>query len=690
MIFPSRMRYLVAAVLDADADALSRELLHLGVLHFVDVRDLDRSHRLRAESVGEERRRISEVRRRVESTLATGGINVPASVPARTGTEVVDVESVEELVDDVGKEIETLRAKQRELQQQIMRFEELDRQVAVYREAGRAAQSTGGHSYLDVRAGSVPRDRIDELRRELNSYPATDVELGGTEDRVEVLLLTLKRNAASIAEIRKRHGWEDIDLPASEEIPEGVQAAGVREKLDAAREQQERIGEQVGEVVAGRRAELERAWGDLRHAELVLDVRSYFEHTDRTVVFSGWVPEEHVARVDEAVRRVSSARCYLTWHAGREVEEHEQVRVPVRLKNPKILKPFQMLVENYGTPAYGSVDPTILVAVAYLTMFGLMFADAGHGAVLLLAGILGLRSPRVQGRTRELFGLLVWCAASAITFGVLFGAYFGMQWLPPLWFDFHGVVSGHAGEGAITSIFDILALTIYLGIAVIGIGFVLNWINLARQRHWLDVIFDRAGLVTAWLYAGGIYTAYHFVRSGYRQLPGGTELAVALVAPALVLLLKKPAEALFAGHGAAGDGGSAGGTGGAGAGAGERPSRGIAGATVAAVMNWLLELLEVASGYLANTLSFMRVAGLGIAHVTLMTAFFEIASLAAGDGGYSVFSILILIFGNALVIGLEGLSAGIQSLRLNYYEFFSKYFSGSGEVYRPISLAGRA
>ncbi|MFP4374230.1 MAG: V-type ATP synthase subunit I [Spirochaetaceae bacterium] len=681
-MFPSRMRYLVAAVLDAAADPLSRELLHLGVLHFVNVRDLDRSHRLRAEAVGEERRRVAEVRRRVESTLATGGMSVPATVGPRPGTEVVDVEACERLLDEVGKEIENLRARQRELQQQIMRLEELNRQVTVYAEAGRAAQSTGGHSYLDVRAGSVPRDRIEELRRELSSFPATDVELGGTEDRAEVLLLTLKRNAASIAEIRRRHRWEDIDLPAPDELPGDVQAAGVREKLEAAREQQERIGEQVKEVVARRREELERAWGDLRHGELVLDVRSHFEHTERTVVFSGWVPEEYVAQVDEAVRRLSAGRCYLTWHGGREVEEQEQVRVPVRLKNPKVLKPFQMLVENYGTPAYGTVDPTILVAVAYLTMFGLMFADAGHGAVLLLAGILGLRSPRVQGRTRELFGLLVWCAASAITFGVLFGAYFGMQWLPPVWFDFHGVVSGHAGEGAITSIFDILTLTIYLGIAVIGTGFVLNWINLARTRHWLDVIFDRAGLVTAWLYAGGIYTAYHFVQSGYRRLPGGTEVTVALVVPALLLLLKEPAKALFA----------RGGGGGAenGAGAGERPPRGIAGATVAAIMNWLLELLEVGSGYLANTLSFMRVAGLGIAHVTLMTAFFEIASPAAGDGGYSVFSILILIFGNALVIVLEGLSAGIQSLRLNYYEFFSRYFSGSGEVYRPISLAGRA
>ena len=388
-----------------------------------------------------------------------------------------------------------------------------------------------------------------------------------------------------------------------------------------------------------------------------------------------------LSRTTHPSRRVTEGRCYITWHAGREIEEQEQVNVPVRLRNPRILKPFQMLVENYGTPAYGTVDPTLLVAVAYLVMFGLMFADAGHGLVLLVGGLLGLRSPKVEGRTRELFGLLVWCAGSAIAFGVLFGSYFGMQLLPPVWFDFHGVVSGHAAEGTITSIFDILALTIYLGISVIGLGFVLNWINLIRRGLWLQVVFDRAGLITAWLYAGGIYTAYLFVRSGYRELPGDMALILALVVPAGLLLLKEPVEALFGPHdaGRGGDGGAE-----------DARPRGFASAAVGAVMNWLLELLEVASGYLANTLSFMRVAGLGIAHVTLMTAFFEIASLAAGDGGYGVVSILILVLGNALVIGLEGLSAGIQSLRLNYYEFFSKYFSGSGEVYRPISLAGRS
>lgn len=105
------------------------------------------------------------------------------------------------------------------------------------------------------------------------------------------------------------------------------------------------------------------------------------------------------------------------------------------------------------------------------------------------------------------------------------------------------------------------------------------------------------------------------------------------------------------------------------------------------IMEWLVELLEVFSGYLANTLSFMRVAGLGIAHVSLMVAFFQIAGMVAGeDGHYGVASIAVLIVGNALVIGLEGLSAGIQSLRLNYYEFFSKFFSGGGDAYEPVKL----
>jgi V/A-type H+-transporting ATPase subunit I len=103
------------------------------------------------------------------------------------------------------------------------------------------------------------------------------------------------------------------------------------------------------------------------------------------------------------------------------------------------------------------------------------------------------------------------------------------------------------------------------------------------------------------------------------------------------------------------------------------------------LMAWFVELLEIFSGYLSNTLSFMRVAGLGIAHASLMVSFFTLADMTEG-----IFSFLILVVGNALVIALEGLTAGIQALRLTYYEFFTKFFHGTGKLYTPISLASEA
>ena len=103
------------------------------------------------------------------------------------------------------------------------------------------------------------------------------------------------------------------------------------------------------------------------------------------------------------------------------------------------------------------------------------------------------------------------------------------------------------------------------------------------------------------------------------------------------------------------------------------------------IMEFLVEVLEIFSSFLSNTLSFMRVAGLGIAHASLMSAFYDMADMP----GNIIAKILIMILGNVLVIVLEGLSAGIQSLRLNYYEFFTKYFTGHGIAFRPVGLKSR-
>jgi V/A-type H+-transporting ATPase subunit I len=179
----------------------------------------------------------------------------------------------------------------------------------------------------------------------------------------------------------------------------------------------------------------------------------------------------------------------------------------------------------------------------------------------------------------------------------------------------------------------------------------------------MELFFDKGGIIGGWIYAGGIYIAFYMSSHQFKEFPSGRVVFLLVTLPALLIFIKEPYH--FFEHKK------------------HNPDEKFNAFTALGwIMNWIVELLEIFSGYLSNTLSFMRVAGLGIAHVCLMMSFFTIAEMTGG-----VFAVIVLIFGNALVIGLEGLSAGIQALRLNYYEFFTKFFHGTGQLYTPISLS---
>ncbi|NCC64863.1 MAG: ATPase, partial [Spirochaetia bacterium] len=303
------------------------------------------------------------------------------------------------------------------------------------------------------------------------------------------------------------------------------------------------------------------------------------------------------------------------------------------------------------------------------TMFGLMFADVGQGLVLFVIGLLFRQSykkypMRKDGMiSRNLSDLLLYLGLSAMVFGALFGSYFGLEFLPPLWFNYEAAVGGHAQDSIVTDVYGILAITIKFGILIIYTGLVLNWINLLRKRAFLTLVLDKNGLLGGLLFAVGLYLGFGFVRSGYRSFPSQPWIAP-VITIALVLLFsrgfltyylhrKRGGEALAVSH-----------------------------VILDSVMEWLVDVLEIFTGYLSNTLSFMRVAGLGIAHASLMISFKQLGDTVGGFGGLAIF-----ILGNILVIVLEGLSAGIQSLRLNYYEFFSRYFTGRGVAYEPVRLS---
>jgi V/A-type H+/Na+-transporting ATPase subunit I len=670
MMFTSPMKLLAALALSGDADAIAKELLRLGALELVSLKELSGDWKAGL-SPSEPRIsavRIAELRARAElfMAMAQPPIRRPdLDASAEGASSQPDLDAAAKLLDTVAADVNGLRERQKALQDEILKLEEIRRQIEAFDDlkAGAAASST--YSFLTIRAGLLAPDKLERLSAELEGMPSVLLPSDGSGGGASgVVLVAMKRDAARIEPLLERMGWEDARLPDTG----GGKAEAARElsaKVDALRARQADCGRELQELFGLRAEKLASLWAELRVAELTARLRSSFSTTERTVLFSGWIPAAKTAEVERGIRGAARGPCSIEWLEPRQGEA-AALPVPVEMRNPEALKPFEGLVRNYAVPEYGSVDPTPFVAVAYLSMFGLMFGDAGHGLVVALLGLFGIARARRLGKPDGLFKVMAYCGAAAIVAGALFGSYFGFELLPPLWFDYHAVVNGHEAAGAVRSIYDILGITIRFGMAVLGLGFLLNWINLIRKRDWFTLIMDKGGFIGGWIYGAGAWVAFYFVAHDYKGLPPTSLLALVLGIPSLLLAAKGPLEFILRGR--------------------RHGKRFKPGMVMDFFMEWIVELLEIYSGYLANTLSFMRVAGLGIAHVSLMTAFFQIARMISPAGPLSPAAIAVLVLGNALVISLEGLSAGIQSLRLNYYEFFSRYFNGSGKAYRPISL----
>ena len=677
ILFTTKMCHLTAVVLDEDVDNVTKELLKEGVLHFIKVTDLsdEMENHITSASPKVSQSKIAETRKRIESFFNI--INhYSADIKELDVSKLsyVNIEECNTALDELAIEIQKVRNKQKSFQQEIHKLEEIKRQLDLFSDLENI-DLTGKYMFLSIKIGTIPLEKENNFISELGPIPSVQIKLGEEDGAETTLLITMKRDAGRVEKILQKFEWKDIDFSGDFGIL-GIKAVSeIDSKIIEFKEKQEEINDSVKQLVMAKKDMLAELWANLRMNELFYRIQSFYSQTSKTMIFSGWLPASKKKALESDITSVTKNRCYLEWSDPKDIkkEKNKIPDVPVKLKNPKFLSPFEMLVKNYSIPEYGTVDPTPLVAIAYLIMFGLMFGDVGHGFVIFVLGIFGVivtgRDP-AKASINKICQLMIWCSCAAMVTGVLFGSYFGYGWYKPLWFDYHGIVVGHPGTGVVKSINDVLLIAIYFGIAVLGLGFVLNWVNCISKRNWFKLFMDKGGILGSWIYGAGVYLGFYFVKRNYKELPDGNLVFLLIGVPALLFMLKPPLE--FYLHNKKG-----------------HAKKFTIGTLFGFGMEWATEMLEIFSGYLANTLSFMRIAGLGIAHVSLMVAFDQIAKLVTGDGSFNVWSILIILGGNILVIVLEGLIAGLQSLRLNYYEFFSKYFSGTGKAYAPISLKGK-
>lgn len=322
-------------------------------------------------------------------------------------------------------------------------------------------------------------------------------------------------------------------------------------------------------------------------------------------------------------------------------DAHSTLTPPTKLRNLGIVRPYEYYVKMYGMPNYGSIDITAFVAITYTVLFGIMFGDLGQGFVLMLAGILAWKIKKM-----ELGKILIPCGISSMCFGLVFGSFFGFEdFLNPLY-----TAVGLSGKplSVMDSINTVLVVAIGIGIALVAVSILINIYTNLRARRFGAALFDNNGLAGLILYLCCVNLVLKFM-ADILVIP--VSVSAALIAVCAVILFLK--EILI--------------------GIADKHDDWKPESVGDFIMQNIFELIEYLLSYFSNTVSFLRVGAFVLVHAGMMMVVFSLA----GENE----NLIVIILGNILVICLEGLLTGIQALRLEFYEMFSRCFEGDGKPF---------
>jgi V/A-type H+-transporting ATPase subunit I len=482
-----------------------------------------------------------------------------------------------------------------------------------------------GFRFLDVRIGVVPIAHLERLREAVGLLGYTTSEFSRAENAAHVLLVGLSGKAPALERVLGAASFNEL------KIPEDFAAHPRRVRRDLDERRTSLLGE-MQEIEDAIQTIAEEQDEYLRDAAVVLAMASPYARIAEMMQrcgglarVTGWVPRDRVAQLQEQLHKNLDNRFVLEL---RDPLPEERGNVPSALRHPRLLKPFAALVRNYGVPRYGEVDPTWLFAISFIAMFGMMFGDIGHGLLIATAGLFARR------KLRGFAPFVVALGLSSTLFGFLYGSLFGYEELiHPLWI------------APLTDPTLMLKLALYWGIAFIIIMTLIQIRNRVREGAISEAMLSGKGLAGAVFYLGLIFAGGRWLQDG---IFGATGLA-AVLAPLAVILAYQWRQV----HAPIGE----------------------------KIVVVFIEGFETLLGFVANTLSFLRVAAFSLNHVALAIAVFTIANMLGPTGHW-----IAVVLGNIFILVLEGAIVTIQVLRLEYYEGFSRFFNGDGREFRPLTV----
>lgn len=485
--------------------------------------------------------------------------------------------------------------------------------------------------YFKVRFGILDKEARFRLKKNYGNILAMIFHTATIDEGEVYLAIFPKEVEKEIDRILKSLNWEDVEIlgrykGTAKEILENFET-----EKEALKKEEKEILDYRDNFLKSNREEVETAITSMLISENIEEVKRYMAKSNKYFYLSGWVSLRDKDRVEEILSKYDGL---LT--SFRDPIE-QGIKPPTKLRNSNFFKPFELLVNMYGVPSYTEKDPTPLFAVTYMLLYGAMFGDLGQGAVFFLAGIF------LSKKNKSFGGLLKRLGFSSAVFGILYGSVFGIEeWIKPLLIR------------PFENINTTLGTAIGVGIVFLIISYALGFINKITNKEYEEAFLGKEGLAGFLVFLSFVNLAASKVLNV--SIVPAKLCTIIIVISLLAMILSKVIMSAIT----------------------KEKIETEDGYYIGAVFGLLETILSVVS----NIISFIRVGAFAINHVGLFIAFKTIGQMI----GTTSANIIALIVGNIIIIGLEGLIVFIQSLRLEYYEMFSKYYTGDGYEFVPTTI----
>jgi len=545
---------------------------------------------------------------------------------------------------DVKDSLETETNRIKKLQEHVHEYNDALIQVQNIQNLDIALDDLFACEYINIRFGRLPNDSVDKLRFFQNK-PFVFKSFNHDHNNSWCMYFTTDEYKREVDNIFSSLFFERIFIPDFVHGTPKDAVEALQDEIASTKQMIDTYQSDIKELTKSFCDQLSSMKGELLYLNRIYEAKKYVVGLGNKFSIAGFVEEGNVDYIKKSLEDIKDIEIEVN-----DAYSDRRIKPPTKLKNGWFSKPFSMFVEMYGLPSYGEIDPTPFLAITYALLFGIMFGDFGQGLVLMLLGYLLFRFKK-----NRLGAIGLRLGISSALFGLLYGSFFGNEEiLTPLYTGILGLAGKPIRVMDSEFTMTLLIAAIGLGALFIVIAMILNIVTLIKKKHYAEMIASHNGFSGLILYGFVLVGAALQLIMQISIFNIFTIIGFAMI-PLVLIFLKEPLERVFHGE--------------------KMFPKGFGGFFI----EGFFELFEIILSYITNTMSFLRVGGFILAHAGMMLVVMTLMEMV-GNSGW-----IVLIFGNIFVMGLEGLIVGIQVLRLEFYEMFSRYYEGNGIAFSAIN-----